>query len=107
MIDIKKPETFKTLTLKDLVADAVERNDEVALKWLEAQANTMKTRTRDDKSTYEVRKSIVEIRAEYVKKFLGYETKSAASKKKAQQAKKDKAQKEIDDLFANAFKQLK
>lgn len=106
MIDTNKPETFKTLTLKDLVADAIQRKNKDALEWLQTQANTMKERSRDDGSKYEVRKSIVEIRAEYVKKFLGYETKSAASKKKAQQAKKEKAQKEIDDLFANAFKQL-
>lgn len=105
-IDITKPATFNNLKLNDLIADAVERKDEKALKWLKEQANTMKDRTRNDGSTYKVRKSIVEIRAEYVKKFLGYTTESEAAKARARQAKLDKAQKKIDDAFADAFKAL-
>lgn len=105
-IDITKPASFSKLTLDDLIADAVERKDGEALKWLKVEANTMKDRTRTDGSTYKVRKSIVEIRAEYVKKYLGYTTESEAAKERARKAKQEKAQKKIDDAFADAFAKL-
>ncbi len=107
MIDITKPETFKKLTLKDLVADAVERKDEKALKWLQKQANEKKERTKENGEKYEVRKSIVEIRAAYVKDFLKYKTQGAVSKEKAKAAKEAKLQKELDDMFSKAFADIK
>lgn len=106
-IDLTKPEEFKKLKIDDLIADAVERNDLEALEWLHTQSNMMKTRTREDGTTYEVRKSIVEIRPNYLKTFLGYKSKGAAAKERAKQAKKDKAQRELDDKFAAAFAKLK
>lgn len=105
-IDISKPETFKKLTLKDLIADAVARKDAEALKWLQEQANEKKERTKEGGEKYSVRKSIVEIRAAYVKKFLNYKTQGAVSKEKARAAKEAKVQKELDDMFAKAFAQL-
>lgn len=102
-IDISKPDTFKKLTIDELIADAVERKDVKALKWLQKEANSTKERTRDDGTKYEVRKSIVEIRAAYVKEFLGYKSKSEAAKERARQAKKEKSQKQLDDKFAAAF----
>ena len=105
-IDITNPASFSKLTLENLIADAVERKDTEALNWLKVEANTMKDRTRTDGSTYKVRKSIVEIRAVYVKKFLGYTTESEAAKERARKAKLDKAQKKIDDAFAKAFGDL-
>ena len=105
MIDINKAELNK-LKLEDLIADAVERKDVAALEWLQTEANSMKQRTREDGTKYEVRKSIVEIRPAYLKKFLGYTTKSEASKQRAKAAKKAKAQQELDDKFAAAFAQI-
>lgn len=105
MIDINKAELNK-LTLEDLIADAVERKDVAALEWLQTEANSMKQRTRDDGTKYEVRKSIVEIRPAYLKQFLGYTSKSEVSKQKARAAKKEKAQKALDDKFAAAFAQI-
>ncbi len=104
-IDIATAELNK-LTLDDLIADAVARKDRAALKWLQEQANEMKTRKKEDGSTYEVRKSIVEIRPAYLKDFLKYQSKSEAAKEKAKEAKKAKAQKKIDDAFAAAFAEL-
>lgn len=104
-IDIKTAELNK-LTLDDLIKDAVARKDKEALEWLKVEANSMKTRTKEDKTTYEVRKSIVEIRPAYLKKFLGYQSKSEAAKQRAKDAKKAKAQKKIDDAFAAAFAEL-
>lgn len=101
-IDINKPETFKTLKLDDLINDAVERKDREALEWLQAQANEKKPREKDGQK-YEVRKSIVEIRAAYVKKFLGYKTVGAQAKERAKAAKEAKLQKALDDKFAAAF----
>lgn len=106
-IDLTKPEEFKKLKLDDLIADAVDREDMVALEWLQKESNTMKTRKREDGTTYEVRKSVVEYRPEYLKQFLGYKPKATASKERAKQAKKDKAQRDIDNKFAKAFAKLK
>lgn len=105
-IDITNPASFSSLTLDDLIADAVERKDIKALKWLKIEANTMKNRTRNDGTTYKVRKSIVEIRAEYVKEFLDYTPESEAAKERARKAKAEKAQKKIDDAFSKAFGDL-
>ena len=106
MIDLTQPGTFKNLKLDDLINDAVERNDMEALKWLQEQANSMKERKREDGTTYQVRMSIVEIRANYLKDILKYKSKSEAAKERARQAKKDKDQKELDDKFAAAFAKL-
>lgn len=102
MIDINNAELNK-LKLEDLIADAVERKDVAALEWLQVEANSMKQRTREDGTKYEVRKSIVEIRPAYLKKFLGYTSKSEASKERNKAQKKAKAQAALDDKFAAAF----
>jgi hypothetical protein len=106
MIDLNNPGEFKNLKLDDLIADAVERKDKKALEWLKEQATSLKTRTRDDGTTYEVRKSIVEIRANYLKDILKYKPKSEVAKERARQAKKEKDKKELEDKFAAAFAQL-
>lgn len=102
MIDVRTAELNK-LKLEDLIADAVERKDVAALEWLQIEANSMKQRTREDGTKYEVRKSIVEIRPAYLKKFLNYQSKSEATKQKAKAQKKAKAQQELDNKFAAAF----
>lgn len=106
-INLNKPEEFKKLKLEDLINDAVEREDMEALKWLQEKSNTMKTRKREDGTTYEVRMSVVEYRPQYLKEFLKYKPVATPSKEKAKQAKKDKAQRELDDKFAKAFAKLK
>ena len=105
-IDLTKPETFKKLTLDDLINDAVEREDMEALKWLQTQSQIMKDRKREDGTIYKVRKSVVEYRPEYLKKFLKYKPAATPASEKAKQAKRDKAQRELDNKFAAAFKKL-
>ena len=106
-IDLTKPEEFKTLSLDDLIADAVERDDMKALEWLQDKSNTMKERKKEDGTTYKVRMSVVEYRPEYLKEFLNYKPVSSKSAKdRAKQAKKDKAQRELDEKFAKAFAKL-
>lgn len=104
-IDMATQELNK-LTLEDLIKDALARKDKDALEWLKKEANKMKSRTKEGGGTYEVRKSIVEIRPAYLKKFLGYQSKSEAAKQRAKEAKKAKAQKKIDDAFDAAFAAL-
>ena len=104
-IDITTAELNK-LTLDNLIQDAVARKDVEALNWLKVQANEMKTRTREDGTKYEVRKSIVEIRPAYLKNFLGYQSKSDAAKERAKAQKKAKAQEKIDKAFEDAFAEL-
>ena len=105
-IDITNQEALKKLTLKDLIADAVERKDKKALEWLKKEANAKKQRAKADGTTYEVNKSIVEIRAAYVKAFLGYQPKGKKSAEAAKARKREKKQKELDDMFADAFAAL-
>lgn len=105
LIDMTSAEVNK-LTLDDLIKDALARKDKDALEWLKKEANEMKTRKKEDGTTYEVRKSIVEIRPAYLKKFLKYQSKSEAAKQRAKDAKKAKAQQKIDDAFAAAFAAL-
>lgn len=106
-IDLTKPELFKKLTLDDLMLDAVERNDEKALRWLQDQSNKMSTRKKEDGTEYKVRQSVVQYRTTYLKEFCGYKPAPAPSKEKAKLAKKDKVQRELDRKFAEAFKMLK
>lgn len=105
-IDVNKPEEFKKLTIDDLLKDAVARKDKEAALWLKAQSDDVKTRTRKDGTKYEARKSIVEIRPVYLKKFCGYKPKVSDAKERARLAKKQKIQKELDDKFMQAFAEL-
>ena len=107
MIDISNPDSIKAIKdIQVLINDAAERKDKKALKWLQTEAYSTKTRKREDGTTYEVKKSITEIRAAYIKKFLNYKTKSEASKAKSKQAKKDKEKERLDEAFAKAFAAL-
>ena len=105
-IDIKSQEAIKKLKLVDLVNDAVERGDKAALEWLKKEANTLKKRTKADGTTYEVKKSIVEIRPRYLEKFLEYKPKGRSSSTASKERKKKEQQKALDDLFAAAFEKL-
>lgn len=106
-INLSSQEAIRKLTLIDLINDAVERNDKEALKWLETESGKKVERRKEDGTTYEVDKSIVSIRAEYIKKFLDYKPASTLSKEAAKARKREKREKERADLFAQAFSKLK
>lgn len=107
MIDITKPETYKKAELPDLIADAVDRNDMEALKWLEEESGKLKERTRADGTKYMVKKSISEIRPDYLKKFCGYKTKSSLSKENEKARKRQKEEEARKKMFADAFAKIK
>lgn len=106
-IDISSKEAIRKLTLKDLVADAVERKDIKALRFLEDESTRKETKTKEDGTTYEASINIIKIRTEYLKQFLGYVPQSALSKEAKKEQQKAKREKEKADMFADAFKALK
>lgn len=107
MIDITNPDSIKAIKkVEQLIEDAVERNNIEALKWLQEEAYATKPRKCEDGTTREVKKSITEIRAAYIKKFLNYQTRAEASKAKNKEAKKAKEKEELDNAFAKAFAKL-
>lgn len=106
-INLSSQEEIRKLTLKDLIADAVERKDKDALKWLQEESAKKVERKREDGTVYEVDKSIVSIRAEYIKKFLDYKPVSTLSKEMAKARKREKREKEREAMFADAFAKLK
>ena len=106
-IDITNMTAIRKLTLDDLIDDAVERGDMDALRFLEDESGKKITKTKEDGTTYEINNPIISIRAEYLKKYLGYvpqSKKNAEEKKNADKAKREKAR---ADKFAEAFKKLK
>lgn len=105
-LNLSSQESIRKITLDDLIEDSVERGDATALAWLEEQANTMKTRTKKDGTVYEVRKSIVEIRPEYLKRFLDYTSDAKKALEEAKRKKKEGKQREIDDKFSKAKARL-
>ena len=105
-INLSSQEEIRKLTLKDLIADAVERKDKDALKWLQEESAKKVERKREDGTVYEVDKSIVSIRAEYIKKFLDYKPASTLSKEMAKARKREKREKEREDMFRTAFEEL-
>ena len=106
-IDLNNQEQLKKLSLDDLINDAVERKDKKALEWLENESKSMTTRKRKDGTTYEVSKSIIEIRANYLKLFLGYEPKGkkAAAEQRAKKRKEKREQ--IAKKFEEAYEKIK
>ncbi len=106
-IDITNQTAIRKLTLNDLVNDAVERKDLTAFEWLEAQSKELVTRKRDDGTEYQVNKSIVAIRAEYIKKFLDYKPLGKLSAEAAKARKREKKAKETADMFAELRKKFK
>ena len=105
-INLSSQEEIRKLTLKDLIADAVERKDKDALQWLKEESAKKVERKREDGTIYEVDKSIVSIRAEYIKKFLDYKPASMLSKEMAKARKREKREKEREAMFADAFAML-
>ena len=52
-INLSSQEEIRKLTLKDLIADAVERKDKDALKWLQEESAKKVERKREDGTVYE------------------------------------------------------
>ena len=98
-------ESYRKTTLEDLVNDAVERKDVEALKWLQKESNKKVDRLKDG-VVMKVNKGVPAIRAEYAKKFLGYKPSKSKAAEKARQAKKEKAEKKRQDMFAKAFENI-
>ena len=105
-IDINNKEAIRKLTLKDMVEDAVARNDIKALRFLEDESRRKETKTKEDGTTYEASVHIIKIRTEYLKQFLGYVPQSELSKEAKKEQQKKKREKEKSDMFAEAFKAL-
>lgn len=101
-LNISTQEAIKKITLDNLIDDAVERGDIKALDWLEKEANSKKTRTKADGTKYEVNKSIVEIRPNYLKLFLKYQPKGRGTSEAAKARKKQEAQEKLNNKFAAA-----
>lgn len=104
IIDISNQEVIRKLKWDDLVNDAVERKDKAALRWLEDKSTETKERiNKETGETTKVNLSIVEVRAEYLKKFLGYVPmgkQNAEVRKAAEKAKREAKRKA---MFAAAF----
>lgn len=98
-------EEYKKATLADLVDDAVARRDLKALDFLDTESAKKETRTRNGMNI-KVSKNMLAIRAEYAKKFLGYKPKSKMSAEALRKRKQEKAEKERQDLFAQARAKL-
>lgn len=105
VIDIKDTKATKTLTLIDLINDAVARQDKEALEWLQDESAKTTERTKSDGTKFTVGKTIIAIRSEYLKKFLGYKPNSGSAGEAAAKA-KAKKDAEREALFAEAFKKL-
>lgn len=106
MIDIKDQAAIRKLTLENLIDDAVERNDKEALRWLEDETFKMvKRKKKDSDETIEADNPIISIRAEYLRKFLGY----VPAPNKAYDREKEKAKRDAEKRakFAAAFARLR
>lgn len=106
-IDTTNQEQIRKLTLKDLVADAVERKDKAALRWLEDESGKQVERKKADGTTFLVNQTIVAIRAAYLRQFLGYVPTGNASSAAAREKLKAKKAEERSAMFAEAFKLVK
>ena len=94
-----------TLTLDDLIADALARNDREGLEFLQTESAKQVERTiRGVKMMIDQPLNIV--RSNYLKKYCGYKTKAQREKEEEKQAKKAKERQERADKFAAAFAAL-
>jgi len=106
-IDLTNQEALRKLTLEDLVADAVEKQDIDALRFLEDEASQTDKRTNKKTGVeYEVPRSIVSIRAKYLRDYCGYTPKRPDASKSKEKKKAERAEKRAN-LFEQAFKDIK
>jgi hypothetical protein len=101
MIDINNVNIQK-LKMTDLIADAVERKDEEALKWLHEQAMKKVAGKDKDGNATEKFQPVNMFRVEYLTKFCGYQKKEAV-KLTAEQ----KRERMLSAMFDEAFASIK
>lgn len=102
MINPNDAVSFRKVTLKDLVDDAVARKDKAALEWLKAESEKKIERKRGEKVSI-VSKPVTGIRSEYAIKFLGFTKKTKNSTATRQQ----KIEQERKLMFDEAFAKIK
>ena len=101
-------ENIRGITLQDMINDAVEKKNIEALRWLEDESNKMEERKHKDGSVQWTTKSVVSIRAEYLKKYTDYVSPDKIeAQKTAAEAAEAKKKKEREEMFANAFKAIR
>jgi len=94
-----------TLDLKALIADAVARKDKEGLEYLQTESTKQVKRTLRGVEM-EIDQPLNVYRNNYLKKYCGYKTKAERAKEADKVAKKEKARKEREDMFADAFKMI-
>ena len=94
------------MSIDDLIADAVKRKDKEALLWIQQEAHKKDIRKKDGKDI-EVSHSIISLKFDYAKKFLGYSPKDKVKNyeelRKRSQEKKKRA---LDAKFAKALEAI-
>lgn len=94
------------MSIDDLIADAVSRKDKNALLWIQKEANRKDIRKKDGKDV-EVAHSIISLKFDYAKKYLGYAPKDKVKNydalRKRNQEKKKRA---LDAKFAEALEAI-
>lgn len=105
-IDLANTEKFRKLTREDLINDAVERNDKNALRWLEDEFfKEVPVKDKEGNPTDKMKPNpLVSIRAEYLRKFLGYvpnqnKPNSDEAKAKAKAEREAQLRKTLQDAF--------
>lgn len=91
------------MSLDDLIADAIARKDKSAIQWLQKETARKDIRKRDGKEV-EVSHSIISLKFDYAKKFLGYEPKDKVRNyADVRRRNQEKKQRELEDKFAAAL----
>ena len=106
-INVSDTKNLRSISMEDMVKDAVERKDIEALRWLEDKSREKTTHTRKDGTTYSAFTSIVSIRAEYLRKYYNYVPMSKIASAEKQKEKKRAAREEKRaSLFSAAFSEI-
>jgi len=106
-IDLTNQEKIRKLKRDDLIADAVERKDKTALRWLEDEFfKQVPVKDKDGKDTDAMKpKPLITIRSEYLVKFLGYKP-TVNYFKVAREKKKAEREKALRNAFEEAFRKI-
>lgn len=108
-IDITNQEVIRKLTREDLINDAVERGDKTALRWLEDEFFKMvPVKDKNGKETGEFKPNpLISIRAEYLRKFLGYTPNDSKANTAAAKARaKSEREAALRAKFEEAFRKV-
>lgn len=98
---------LKEITYEMLLGDAVARKSREGILYLREQQANIKTRKKkNSEETIEVKQGIGETRANYLKKFTDYETKTTISNKEKTKRNREKEIQEGFDLADLALSML-